>query len=128
MQQENRALLERIETQESDKRDENEALILQLEESVRLSCALRAQLAAAQQALAGYKLQFSHAKTHQGLQEEKVQDPSLGSRDLASQAPIPEETANAELGAAVCGLMQQNREMVSRISLSQTFCHDSLFV
>ena len=56
---ENRVLAGFIERQTKETRDEHDALLSQLEESVQVSCALREQLAAAQEIIAALKASAS---------------------------------------------------------------------
>jgi hypothetical protein len=101
---------ESLERERKEWREEQDDMILQLEESVRVSCALRVQLAAAQEEVAAHKLQIELERNSRQsllhdnpLDHTKVQGESLQG---------PEVPSNTGLSAAVRDLMIQNRDLV----------------
>jgi cell division protein FtsB len=102
---ENSVLAEHIERQTKESREEHDALLLRLEDSVNVSCALRKQLATAQEQIAALK-QVSESAANQRLVQEN--------QTLVQRAQRLEEENSQLLRSLACndaviqGLLKQS--------------------
>jgi Mg2+ and Co2+ transporter CorA len=108
---ENRALAEHIEREMKESRDEHDALLLRLEDSVNVSCALRQQLAMAQEQIAALKQVSDPAANQRLIQENQTlvqraqrleEENSQLLRSLASNAAVIQGLLKQSTGAVSC--------------------------